>query len=185
MDGLDWIQKETTAKDVAMVFMAGHGTNDQTGNYYFLPANVDTEKLKRTGVVFSDIKNTLNSLAGKALFFMDTCHSGNVMGSRRAQTDITGMVNELASAENGVVVFASSTGKQYSLEDVSWGNGAFTKALVEGLSGKADYTGKGKITINMLDLYISEKVKELTRGQQTPTTTKPQTIADFPVAVKR
>jgi hypothetical protein len=37
----------------------------------------------------------------------------------------------------------------------------------------------------MLDLYISEKVKELTRGQQTPTTTKPQTIADFPVAVKR
>jgi len=107
------------------------------------------------------------------------------MGSRRAQTDITGMVNELASAENGVVVFASSTGKQYSLEDVSWGNGAFTKALVEGLSGKADYTGKGKITINMLDLYISEKVKELTRGQQTPTTTKPQTIADFPVAVKR
>jgi WD40 repeat protein len=185
MDGLDWIQKETTAKDVAMVFMAGHGTNDQTGNYYFLPANVDTEKLKRTGVVFSDIKNTLNSLAGKALFFMDTCHSGNVMGSRRAQTDITGMVNELASAENGVVVFASSTGKQYSLEDISWGNGAFTKALVEGLSGKADYTGKGKITINMLDLYISEKVKELTRGQQTPTTTKPQTIADFPVAVKR
>ena len=185
MDGLDWIQKETTAKDVAMVFMAGHGTNDQTGNYYFLPANVDTEKLKRTGVVFSDIKNTLNSLAGKALFFMDTCHSGNVMGSRRAQTDITGMVNELASAENGVVVFASSTGKQYSLEDASWGNGAFTKALVEGLSGKADYTGKGKITINMLDLYISEKVKELTRGQQTPTTTKPQTIADFPVAVKR
>jgi WD40 repeat protein len=185
MDGLDWIQKETTAKDVAMVFMAGHGTNDQTGNYYFLPANVDTEKLKRTGVVFSDIKNTLNSLAGKALFFMDTCHSGNVMGSRRAQTDITGMVNELASAENGVVVFASSTGKQYSLEDISWGNGAFTKALVEGLSGKADYTGKGKITINMLDLYISEKVKELTRGQQTPTTTKPQSIADFPVAVKR
>ncbi|MDZ4164522.1 MAG: caspase family protein [Smithellaceae bacterium] len=185
MDGLDWIQKETTAKDVAMVFIAGHGVNDPTGNYYFLPGNVDTEKLKRTGVVFSDIKNTLNSLAGKALFFMDTCHSGNVMGSRRAQTDITGLVNELASAENGVVVFASSTGKQYSLEDASWGNGAFTKALVEGLSGKADYTGKGKITINMLDLYISEKVKELTGGKQTPTTTKPQTIADFPIAVKR
>ncbi len=185
MDGLDWIQKETTARDVAMVFIAGHGVNDQAGNYNFLPVNVDTDKLKRTGVVFSDIKNTLNALAGKALFFMDTCHSGNVMGSRRAQTDITGLVNELASAENGVVVFTSSTGKQYSLEDTAWGNGAFTKALVEGLNGKADYTGKGKITINMLDLYISEKVKELTRGQQTPTTTKPQTIADFPVAVKR
>jgi uncharacterized caspase-like protein len=83
-----------------------------------------------------------------------------------------------------VVVFAASTGKQSSLEDPAWGNGAFTKALVEGVAGQADYTGKGRITINMLDLYISERVKELTKGKQTPTTTKPQTIPDFPVAVR-
>lgn len=83
------------------------------------------------------------------------------------------------------VVFASSTGNQYSLENKSWGNGAFTKAIVEGINGKADYTGKGKIIINMLDLYLSERVKELTKGQQTPTTTKPQTISDFPVAVMK
>jgi uncharacterized caspase-like protein len=106
------------------------------------------------------------------------------MGTRRGVADITGVVNELASAENGAVVFASSSGKQYSLEDPAWNNGAFTKALVEGISGKADYTGKGKITINMLDLYLSERVKELTKGRQTPTTTKPNTISDFPVAVR-
>ena len=107
------------------------------------------------------------------------------MGTRRGGPDITAVVNELSSAENGVVVFASSTGRQYSLEDKSWGNGAFTKALVEGVNGRADYHGKGKITINMLDLYLSERVKELTRGQQTPTTAKPSTIPDFPVAQKR
>ena len=67
---------------------------------------------------------------------------------------------------------------------MEWGNGAFTKALVEALSGRADYGGKGKITINMVDLYLSERVKELTKGKQTPTTTKPQTIQDFPIAVK-
>ncbi len=92
---------------------------------------------------------------------------------------------ELASAESGAVVFAASTGNQYSLEDAKWNNGAFTKALVEGITGRADYTGKGKITINMLDLYISERVKELTGGKQTPTTAKPQTVPDFPIAVKR
>jgi uncharacterized caspase-like protein len=107
------------------------------------------------------------------------------MGTRKAVADITGVVNELSSAENGAIVFASSTGNQYSLEKPEWGNGAFTKALVEGLSGKADYTGKGKITVNMLDLYISERVKELTQGQQTPTTTKPNTVPDFPIAVTR
>jgi len=185
LDGLDWIQKETTSKDVAIVFLAGHGVNDPGGLYYFLPVNVNTEKLKRTGMAFSDIKNTVASLAGKTIVFLDTCHSGNIMGKRRGALDTTGIVQELTSAENGAVVFASSTGNQYSVEDPAWGNGAFTKALVEGISGKADYTGKGRITVNMLDLYISERVKELTKGQQTPTTTKPQTIPDFPIAVSK
>lgn len=185
LDGLEWLQKQTTSKDVAMVFLAGHGVNDPNGIYYFLPVNADPEKLKRTGIAFSDIKNTISTLAGKTLAFVDTCHSGNVMGTRRGVADITAVVNELASAESGAVVFASSTGNQFSLEDPAWGNGAFTKALVEGLSGKADYTGKGKISINMLDLYLSERVKELTGGKQTPTTTKPQTIQDFPVAVRK
>jgi hypothetical protein len=56
---------------------------------------------------------------------------------------------------------------------------------VEGINGKADYTGKGKITINMLDLYVSERVKELTRGKQTPATAKPQTIPDFPLVLRK
>lgn len=185
LDGLDWITKETTSKDVAMVFLAGHGVNDPGGIYYFLPVNANTEKLKRTGIAFSDIKNTVVSLAGKTILFVDTCHSGNVMGTRRGVADINMVVNELASAENGAVVFSSSTGRQYSIEDAAWKNGAFTKALVEGVNGEADYKRTGKITINMLDLYISEKVKELTKGKQTPTTAKPNTVPDFPVALKR
>jgi uncharacterized caspase-like protein len=107
------------------------------------------------------------------------------MGARAVATDITGVMNELASAENGAVVFASSTGRQYSFENPAWGNGAFTKAAVEGINGRADYVGKGKITINMLDLYISERVKELTKGKQTPATPKPHTIPDFPSVLKK
>jgi WD40 repeat protein len=182
-DGLDWLQHQVTSRDVGMLFLAGHGVNDSTNVYYFLPANVDLDHLKKTGVVFSDIKTTMESIAGKAVMFVDTCHSGNIMGTRRG--DINGIVNELSSAENGVVVFAASTGKQYSLENAEWQNGAFTKALVEGVGGRAAYVrGSGKITINMLDVYISERVKELTKGQQTPSTTKPNTVPDFPVAVK-
>jgi len=132
---------------------------------------------------FSDIKNTVSSIAGKVAMFVDTCHSGGVMG-KRAITDITGVINELTSAENGVVVFASSTGRQYSLEDPNWGNGAFTKAVIEGIAGKADLLGKGKITVNMLDAFIAERVKEITNGKQTPVTTKPNTVPDFPIAVR-
>lgn len=182
--GLEWLERETTRNDLAVVFMAGHGVNDKNGLYYFLPVNAKVDQLRRTGLAFSDIRNTVATLPGKTLLFADTCHAGNILGRRRGTIDINAVVNELTSAENGAVVFASSTGKQDSLEDPAWGNGAFTKALVEALNGKAAYGGSKKITINMLDLYLSERVKELTKGQQTPTTTKPLTIQDFPVAIR-
>ncbi len=183
LDGLDWILRETTQKDVAMVFLAGHGVNDDYGDYYFLPQDTDRERLKRTGVPYSEIRSTVSNIAGKALFFIDSCHSGNVLGTRRGSLDINGIINQLASAENGVVVFASSSGRQFSLEDPAWNNGAFTKALVEGIRGGAAYRGD-RITVNMLDLYISERVKELTGGRQTPTTARPSTVPDFPIALK-
>ena len=185
LDGLEWLQRQTTSKDVAAIFVAGHGVNDPNGNYSFLPANIDPERLKSTGVAFTEFKNTVAALAGKVRFFLDTCHAGNVMQQekRRAILDIAGVINELASAENGAVVFAASTGNQYSLENAAWGNGAFTQALVEGFQGKADYRQSGRITVNMLDLYLSERVKDLPQGRQTPTTTKPPSTPDFPGAL--
>ncbi|MCX6073427.1 MAG: caspase family protein [Campylobacterales bacterium] len=183
LDGLEWIQKQTTAKDIAMVFIAGHGVNDENGNFYYLPFDYDDGKLKRTGVPFSEFKTTLSSIAGKVILFADACHSGNIMGKRRA-IDTNGLIAELNDAENGVVVFTSSTGKQYSLEDKAWNNGAFTKALVEGIDGKADLLKSGKITVDSLSFYVSERVKVLTNGKQTPTGSKPNTIVDFPIGIQ-
>ncbi len=187
LDALEWIRREVTARDVAVVFFAGHGVNDSDGVYYFLPQDADVDKLKRSSVIFTEIRNTMSALPGKALFFIDTCHAGNVLGTARrgVGNDLSAVVNELSSAENGVIVFAASTGRQFSQESVEWGNGAFTRAVVEGLSGKADAAGSGRITHKMLDLYISERVKAMTRGTQTPVTIVPQGIPDFPVAITR
>lgn len=185
LDGLEWLKREVTARDVGMLLLAGHGKNDNTNNYYFLPHNADLKRLLRTGVPQNDIKIALNSLAGKAIFFVDTCHSGNVLGTaktRGVNTDINAFVNELASAENGVVVFTASTGRQVSLEKTDWGNGAFTKAVVEGLSGKADFKKTGRITHKGLDFYVTERVKELTEGQQSPVSISPAGVTDFPIA---
>lgn len=186
LDGLEWLQHEVTARDVGMMFLAGHGMNDNNGRYYFLPHNADPEKLLRTGVPQSDIRDTLSTLAGKAVFFVDTCHSGNALGTAKTRglgDDINAFVNDLASAENGVVVFSASTGRQLSLEDPAWGNGAFTKAVVEGLNGRADFQKSGRITLKGLDYYIDERVKELTGGRQSPVSIAPSGVPDFPIAV--
>lgn len=190
VDGLDWLQKQVTQHDVGMVFLAGHGLNDPTQGYTFLPVNADPERLRRTGVAMDEFRKTLAALPGKAVFFLDTCHSGNVLGgsgkvSRALNNDVVAVVNELSSAANGAVVFSSSTGRQLSYEDPAWGNGAFTKAVVEGLNGKANYQNTGRITHKMLDLYISERVKALTAGKQSPVSQAPGGVPDFPLAVVR
>jgi uncharacterized caspase-like protein len=104
-----------------------------------------------------------------------------VFGLKRSpNVDI--LINELSSAENGAIVFTSSTAKQSSLESSTWNNGAFTKALVEGIKGSADKSQRGYISVKSLDAYISERVKELTKGQQAPVTLYPKGgTADFPI----
>jgi uncharacterized caspase-like protein len=186
LEGLEWLEQQTTAKDVAVLFLAGHGINDPTGAYYYLPWNADPERMKTTMIPSTDFQSTLAKLPGKVLLFLDSCHSGNVVKVKlRGATDPNRFINELSSAESGVVVFSASTGRQGSQESPEWGNGAFTKAVIEGLSGKADFQHTGRVTLNMLDLYISERVKELTKGSQSPTTAKPNTVQDFPIAVVR
>ncbi len=139
---LKWLSSLGHPARCGHAFLAGHGVNDADGTYYFLPYDADPGLVAASGVIFAEIKRTVENLAGKRVVFVDTCHAGNVMG-RRGGTDINAVVSELASASSGAVVFSSSTGNQYSLEKSEWGNGAFTKALVEGLSGKADMQGTG------------------------------------------
>lgn len=180
LDGLQWLQTQTTSKDIAILFLGGHGMNDNTSNFYFLPYHADENALKKTGVSGADISSTVQAIAGKIWVFADACHSGNLFKQRSPSVDM--LVNELTSAENGAVVFSSSTGRQKSLESSDWQNGAFAKALVEGFLGKAK-NKQGYVTLKSLDAYIAARVKELTGGVQAPVTIYPkQGITDIPVA---
>ncbi|MCC6470250.1 MAG: caspase family protein [Alphaproteobacteria bacterium] len=185
LDGLEWVAQETTPRDVAVVFMAGHGVTESGGDYFFLPHDADLGRLARTSVSQAEIQRGLARITGKALYFFDTCHSGGVMGSRGVPADVSQVVNDLVGAENGMVVFSASTGRQVSVERPEWANGAFTKAMIEGLSGAADYQKDGSVTVNELDLYLSQRVKALTEGRQSPTTAKPQSTQDFPIVIVR
>jgi hypothetical protein len=72
------------------------------------------------------------------------------------------------------------------MEDSSWGNGAFTKALVEGLGSQdvpARAKSAGPITQVALEEYVAERVKALTGGKQTPIMNS--TAPDFPLAIAK
>ena len=185
LDGLQWLRESVGERDAGMLFFAGHG--DKVGNsYYFIPGDstalpadnvvktpreMEAWKLKNGAsawVAGDEISKTLNGIKGRAAFFIDTCHSGqSIKETRRGSPDATSTLNEI-NDEKSVVIFASSTSKQSSQEDAKWGNGAFTKAIVEGLAGKADKDNNGLIRPSYLNAYVSDRVRSLTNNEQTP-----------------
>jgi len=191
LGGLNWVLKESTQKDTAVIFVAGHGIKDERGNYYFLPYDGNPEKPWENGVRWFDFQDIITSLPSKVILMVDTCHSGSVTGKRRGiASDITDILRQLVNTGSGVVVMAASTGKESSQESSEWKHGAFTMALLEGLGlekGKsdADYDGDMAYSIKELDLYVTNRVKEMTDGTQHPTTEIPKTLQDFPLAIKR
>ena len=184
LDGLLWLKRTVQRGDVGIVFLAGHGLNSPNNEYYFVPWDGEHERLSKTGVSQSDLRLTLSTLAGQAMLFVDTCFAENAgrtaFGKRR---EAGALGSDLAAAENGVVVLASSTGQQESEEKREWGNGAFTKALIEAFSGSVQAVkDKGRLTFGTLKQFVKERVASLTSGRQTPVSIEPPGAQDLLLA---
>jgi WD40 repeat protein len=83
---------------------------------------------------------------------------------------------------SGTVVISSASGTEFAFESPEWKNGVFTYALLEGLkTGKADINTDNSIKVSELRDYVIDKVVELTKGKQHPTTRKENLEFDFNV----
>jgi uncharacterized caspase-like protein len=128
----------------------------------------------------------LQNLPGKVFLLLDTCHAGGATGAKgMGALGYTEALRAAMADDAGVVTMASCLPSEISLEDAAWGNGAFTKALCEGLSGKAADEA-AVVSLAALDNYVTQRVKELTAGKQHPSTGRPTTMrGDLPMAVSR
>jgi WD40 repeat protein len=188
LDELDWIKDAVTnTNDVAMIFLSGHGVTTPDQHYRFLPYNYDPDHIERTTISDSELQDYLTKIGGKKIFFFDTCYSGAILAGKapNTQANVDKFANDLKAAENGIVVFTSSTGNELSQEKDEWGNGAFAKAVVEGLGGAAGRPDVPVIMISDLQGYVSSRVKELTNGNQKPMMAMPKTVEDFAISVRR
>ncbi len=186
LEALRQLSRDARSSDVSMVFFAGHGYTDSYGKFYFLPHEGSPDRLLSTAISDDDLETALSRIPGKVICFLDACNAGSLLPKRRSlSTPAASLISRINQAGPGVVLFSSSMPNQYSEELSRYKNGAFSTAVIEGLSGAADFYGGGYVTVNMLEAYISQRVKELTDGRQTPVTTKPPGMADYPIAIIR
>ena len=180
------LRRKAAPEDNVIVFMAGHGYTDSSQDFYFLPTTADLspDRLAATAIDGDIIRKNLSRIPGKVILFMDACHAGAGIEGGMSMVDMSGVANGL-SDEAGVVMFASSAGREVSYESSEWGNGAFTAALLQILADPGAYGDDGKLSISELDEELTTRVERLTGGKQTPVMTKPGAIKRFFLASRQ
>ena len=159
------LKDSATENDVVVICLSGHGVIWQ-GNFYFGSRDLDKADIPGTSLDWRDFTAALREVRAKrVLVLADTCQSAAIIGEQAAGSD------ELARKLNKDahrLVFTAATRNEQSFERPEWGHGAFTLALLEALSGKADTAKNGNITFQELKDYVPARVAELTDNRQHP-----------------
>src|SRR5262249_34262566 len=87
----------------------------------------------------------------------------------------------IVSDDYGVVVMAASLGREYAMEGSDAEHGYFTRALLEGLSGAADYNRDRPIHLYEADRAISGRGRQFSSGKQKPPTGRPTGVRSSPI----
>jgi WD40 repeat protein len=158
-------------QDLAVVLFSGHGVTIDN-HFYLLPYGVDARtpaRLKASAISATEFHDEIEQVAsyGRVLVLLDACHSGAATADGFKLSSNADFLRSLISASN-VTVLTSSTANEFSREDQNWGNGAFTKILMEALGHDADENHDGVISMSELTRYIATRVPILTENAQHP-----------------
>lgn len=160
---LDALLTRTTRNDTVMLLLSGHGWRSDERNFYFASYETNRNDVKHTALSWREVTDRLTRLSQQSkrvIVFLDACHSGSAATNEE-------LVKAVLSANAGVLVLASSRGSEVSLELPDQQHGAFTKALLDGISGQAAPDEKSVSTIDLIS-YVARRVKSLTENQQHP-----------------
>lgn len=176
-EAMEWLKQESAPNDVCVFFFAGHGYRDEKDRFYFMPYEGHVDKLYECFSA-SDFRSQAEEINGKFVVFVDACYSGGLLdGNRSAATNH--FIEQLRSTKNGMMLFASSASDTKSKEDPTWGNGAFTKALVEAFNGAAKEEGEEGLSTQDLEHYLYKMVRKTTNFKQTPIFLNPSGMEHF------
>jgi uncharacterized caspase-like protein len=191
---LEKIKMMATPKDVFLFYFAGHGVLSDKKEFYLVPYDVtqlygNDGALSQKGVSSELMQQYSKEIkAQKQLFILDACQSA---GALEHITAARGAAEEKAIAQlarsTGTHWLTASGSEQFASEFKELGHGTFTYVLLEAMKGKADEGGDNKITVKELDVYLQEKVPDLTEKYRgTPQYPASYSYGnDFPIVLVR
>ena len=77
LDALRWLKTSASPGDKVIVFYAGHGDNQITGQFYLLPVDAKIDDLRGTGISDDDLQKAIGELPCSTVLMLDACYSGS------------------------------------------------------------------------------------------------------------
>jgi hypothetical protein len=143
--GLNWLAREAAENDLAVIYIATHGTardQDTAGANYMVTFDTDVKSedgLYSTAIPLVEISNVVRTRlrALKAVVILDTCHSqGALSQTVTVPASISPRMAEHIREGTGRVVIGASQVEESSYESPKYGHGLFTYYLLQGLKEK-------------------------------------------------
>jgi WD40 repeat protein len=185
-DAMQWISMSArNPRDVVFVHFSGHALYDAAGQWRLAAHELDTNRLNRTTISHAEVGSWLdNTIRANVILFVDTCHAAGVKAVGGVSARPPAGANIWRGS--GTLVFSSCMPEETSIEDPRWKHGAFTEAILRGLSNpETDKDGDGKITFTELELFVKGEVRRMTDKRQNPVAEKPGTVSEVELATFR
>lgn len=163
MEKLDSILNYSTKDDLIVFFFSGHGIADNNEKAYLVTVDTVADKQYSTSLKVDHIVEKLKEFKiKKSLLILDACRE---VVKKTKSTSQNRLKNQEFSDAELTAVFYSTAKGQFSYEDDQTDYGVFTKFMVYGMEGKADYNGDSVITFGELASFVETGVNKWSRDR--------------------
>jgi tetratricopeptide (TPR) repeat protein len=162
------LQNLSGPDSIALIFFAGHGLVNKSGQAFLVAADTRLDDLLSTGIDMKLFNSTVQSMRSRsAVIISDACHSG-ALSDLLGQPGSNSVANLSAKAfaepggrrDQSSFIFTAASPTQASIERAPLRHGLFTYYMLQGLEGPADADTDGVVTSSELYTYVSSKIRE-------------------------
>lgn len=188
---LDRLQNLSGPDSLALIFFAGHGAVNKSGQSFLVASDTRIDDPLNTAVDMNLFNIAVQKLRSRsAVIISDACHSG-ALGDLLNSSG-TGAVSSVSaksfaepSRNQSSFIFSAASPTQASVERPSLQHGLFTYYMLKGLEGLADGDGDGIVTSRELYGYVADRIRndnEVVGVKQVPEF-NPQYDRSIPLAI--